>query len=98
MTDMDSLNYFAAHAPMPNAAEASSVLGWRCRESVLIPDSANAPDEYSEWVKLPRFDELWKKLTNTERAKVCANFQFIYAQEMLRVSKNALKQLNEANL
>jgi hypothetical protein len=75
-------DYFAAKAPMPNAAEASSILGWKCRESVPRSKPSDVP-AWDEWTALPSFDELWKTLSNQERLRVCAKFQFMYADAML---------------
>jgi hypothetical protein len=76
-------DYFAGKAPMPNAAEAAEIMGCQCRENTPRPRPiANTP-EPDAWVALPSFDELWKKLPNLERVKVCAKFQFMYADAML---------------
>ncbi len=84
-------DYLAAHAPMPNAAEAATILGWRCMESVPRPLPWDMTTEETQaYVKLPKFDDLWKGLTNSERALCCATFQYLYADHMLfaRVPKH----------
>ncbi len=82
LAGMTLRDYFAAKAPMPNACESADLLEWECMENTKRPLASDTA-EMSNWQKLPRFDELWKNITNQRRAQVCATFQFMYADAML---------------
>lgn len=82
-------DFFAAHAPMPGAAEASTILGWTCRETASYPrmkDNAHTPEHEAAvraYADLPSFAELWAKLSNEERFACCAKAQYMHADAML---------------